>query len=70
MTRTELKRHALALPPRQRIELIDALLEEGLPPLTDAQKALIEERRASYEANPDDVFSSDEVHVEIFARRE
>lgn len=62
MTCAELKRHALALPPQQRIELIDALLEEGLPPLTEAQKTLIEERWAAYETSPDDVFPAEEVH--------
>ena len=56
VTSAQLKRHALALPPQQRIELIDALLEEGLPALTEAQKTLIDERWAAYKANPDDVF--------------
>ena len=70
VTSAELKRHALALPPQQRIELIDALLEEGLPPLTDAQKRLIEERWAAYEANPDDMFAAEDVHVEAITRRE
>ena len=70
MTSAELKRHALALPLQQRIELIDALLEEGLPPLTEAQKTLVEERWAAYEANPDDVFSAEDVHAEAIARRE
>ena len=42
MTSAELKPHALALPLQQRIELTDALLEEGPPPLTEAQKTLIE----------------------------
>ena len=69
MTSTELKRHALALPLQERIELIDALLEEGLPPLTEAQKKLIEERWAAYEANPDDVFPAEDVHAEAIARR-
>ena len=70
MTSAELKRYALALPPQERIELIDALLEEGLPPLTEAQKTLIEERWAAYEANPDDVFPAEDVHAEAIARRE
>lgn len=69
MTCAELKRHALALPPQQRIELIDALLEEGLPPLTEAQKTLIEERWAAYEASPVDVFPAEEVHAEATASR-
>ena len=69
MTSAELKRHALALPPQQRVELIDALLEEGLPRLTEAQKTLIDERWAAYKANPEDVFPADEVHAEAIARR-
>ena len=70
MTSTELKRHALALPPQRRIEPIDAPLEAGLPPLTEARKTLIEERWAAYEANPDDVFPAEDVHAEAIARRE
>ena len=70
MTSTELKRHALALPPQQRVELIDALLEEGLPPLTEAQKLLIDQRWAAYETNPDDVFPAEDVHAEAIARGE
>ena len=70
MTRAELKQHALALPPQQRIELIDALLEEGLPSLTEAQKVLIDQRWAAYEDKPDDVFPAEDVHAEAIARRE
>ena len=44
--------------------LIDALLEEGLPPLTEAQKTLIEERWTAYEASPVDVFPADEIHAQ------
>jgi putative addiction module component (TIGR02574 family) len=68
VTSAELKRHALALPRQQRIELIDALLEEGLPPLTEAQKVLIDQRWTAYEANPDDVFPAEAVHPEAIAR--
>ena len=70
MTSAELKRHALALSPQQRVELIDALLEDGLPALTEAQKVLIDQRWAAYEANPDDVFPAEDVHAEAIARRE
>jgi len=69
VTCAELKRHALALPPRQRIELIDALLEEGLPPLTEAQKTLLEERWAAYEASPVDVFPAEDIHAEATVNR-
>ena len=70
MTSAELKRRALALPLPQRIELIDALLDEGLPPLSEAQRVLIDQRWAAYEANPDDVFPAEDVHAEAIARRE
>ena len=69
MTSAELKRHALALPPQERIELIDALLEKGLPPLTEAQKVLIDQRWAAYKASPGSVFPADELHAELIARR-
>ena len=69
MTSAELKRHALALPPQQRIDQLDALLEEGLSPLTEAQKTLIEQRWAAYKTNPDDVFPAGEVHADAIAHR-
>ena len=79
----ELLRAALALAPEERAdvaaellaslderaELIDSLIEEGLPPLTDEQKVSLDRRWEAYKANPDDVFPAETVHAELMARR-
>ena len=69
MTNAEFKKRALELPPEERVELIDTLIEEGLPPLTDEQKALLDRRWDAYKANSDDVFPADKVHAELIARQ-
>ena len=65
MTNADLKKRALELPPEERVELADFLLESTLPPLTDEQKAHLDERLAAYNANPDHVFSWEEVKAEL-----
>ena len=65
MNKSELQELALGLPPEERLELADRLVESTLPPLTAAQKTLLESRWAVYKENPDDVFSWEEVKAEL-----
>lgn len=66
MTKTELQREVLDLPPEERIELgglIRRSLEEA--PLTDWQKQLIDERLAEDERNPDGALPGEELLVRL-----
>ena len=65
MTNADLKKQALELPPEERLELADSLVESTLPPLTDEQKAVLDRRWEAYKANPNDVFSWEEVKAEL-----
>jgi putative addiction module component (TIGR02574 family) len=62
----------LKLPVEERLRLVEIIWESiatdpaGVP-LGDAHRALIDERIAEHESNPDDVVSRDEVFAE--ARR-
>ena len=59
----ELQTLALSLPNEEQLEFADWLVESNLPPLTDEQKELLERRWEAYKANPDDVFSWEEVRL-------
>ena len=65
MTNADLKKQALELPPEERLELADSLVESTLPPLTDEQKAVLDRRWEAYKANPNDVFNWEEVKAEL-----
>ena len=65
MMNTDLKNQALQLPAEERLELADFLIESTLPALTDEQKAQLDKRLAAYKANPDDVFSWEEIRAEL-----
>ena len=69
MTNAELKKSARELPPEERVELIDTLIEKRFPPLTDEQKALLDRRWEAYKADPDDVFPAETLHAELIARQ-
>jgi putative addiction module component (TIGR02574 family) len=62
----------LKLPPEERMRLAEIIWaslasEQSSVPLGDAHRAVIDERLAEHERNPDDVVSRDEVLAE--ARR-
>jgi len=62
----------LKLPAEERLRLVEIIwaslvAEPSSVPLGDAQRAVIDERLAEHERNPDDVVSRDEVLAE--ARR-
>lgn len=62
----------LKLPAEERLRLVEIIwaslvTESSLVPLGDAHRAMIDERLAEHERNPDDVVSRDEVLAE--ARR-
>ena len=65
MMNADLKTQALQLPAEERLELADFLIESTLPALTDEQKAQLDKRLAAYKANPDDVFSWEEIRAEL-----
>lgn len=51
-------------------EIWDSMADEAtLPPLTDAQKAILDQRIAECEAFPDDVVSWEEIERELFGER-
>lgn len=68
VTKTELKEQALQLPENERRALGMALIDSTMPPLSAAQKRLIDDRLASYEANPDFWFSQEKFDVELDER--
>ena len=62
----------LKLPPEERMRLVEIIwaslaADPASVPLGDAHRAMIEERLAEHERNPDDVLSRDQVLAE--ARR-
>ena len=64
----------LKLPPEERMRLAEIIWESLVAepssvPLGDAQRAVIDERLAEHERNPDDVVSRDEVLAEARRRR-
>ncbi len=67
----DLRAAALALPPDERLrlaeELWDSLTADDVP-LTDAQVAELDRRRASLAANPESARPWDEVHARMTAR--
>ena len=68
MTKTELKEQALQLPENERRALGMALIDSTLPSLSAGQKRLIDDRLASYEANPDSRLSQEQFDVELDER--
>ena len=68
MTKTELKDQALQLPENERRALGIALIDSTMPPLSAGQKRLIDDRLASYEANPDSWLSQEQFDVELDER--
>lgn len=68
MKKFEIKNQAPALPVEEREQLASELWDSTLKPLTDEQKALLDERLAAYRANPNDVYPADEVYRAVRAR--
>ncbi len=68
MTKTELKEQALQLPENERRALGMALIDSTLPPLSAEQRRLIDDRLASYEANPESWLSQEQFDVELGER--
>ena len=57
----------------ERIQIVQAILEsiaveQSVPDLTDAQKRELDRRISSYEANPEDVMTWDEVKASVRRR--
>ncbi len=56
----------LTLPVRERLRLVEAIWESlgsepEVPPLTDGQRRLLDQRLDAFLANPDDLLTWDEV---------
>jgi len=70
MTRDDIQRTALELPPEDRRGLVDVLwlsLESDPEPLPDWQRRLLDERLAALEANPEEGSTWDEVEKRVWA---
>lgn len=72
MTKDELKREALKLPPEERLKLAEALWEslerDGIQPeIPQWQRDLLDERLAEAEANPEAMEPWDEVKRRILS---
>lgn len=70
MTKTELQRSALELPPQERQELVEALwesLEAEPAPLPAWQRELLDERLAELERSPDAGSSWDDVERRVWS---
>jgi len=70
MTRDDIQRAALKLPPDDRRELVDVLwesLESDSEPLPNWQRRLLDERLAALEADPAEGSTWDEVEKRIWA---
>ena len=65
MTKTELTEQALRLPENERRALGMALIDSTMPPLSAEQERLIDDRLASYEANPDSWLSQEQFDTEL-----
>jgi putative addiction module component (TIGR02574 family) len=73
MTRDDIQRTALKLPPEDRRELVDALwesLESDPEPLPEWQRRLLDERLAALETTPDEGSTWDEVEKRVWADEE
>ena len=68
MKTAELREKAFALPQEERLALGQALMGSALPPLTEAQQAHLDQAVGAFEANPDDVYSEEEVNREVLDR--
>ncbi len=72
MTKTDLARSALELPPDERMDLVETLwesLEREPPALPDWQRQLLDERLADLERHPEDGSSWEEVRERIWPNR-
>jgi len=73
MTRDDIQRTALGLPPEDRRELVDVLwesLESDPEPLPEWQRRLLDERLAALEATPEEGSTWDEVEKRVWADEE
>ena len=73
MTRVELQRQLMELPLEERLDLAQTLWDSAAPPpeppaLTDEQKAVLEQRRAAFLADPDSCSSWEEIKARILAQ--
>ena len=69
MTRLEIQKTALELPPRERQELAETLwasLERESAPLPDWQRQLIDDRLAALENKPEDGVPWEEVERRVW----
>lgn len=73
MTRDDIRRTALALPPTERRALVEVLwesLESEPEPLPEWQRRLLDERLAALEIEPEEGSTWDEVEKRIWADEE
>ena len=68
MTRAELQEQALRLPESDRRSLGMALIDSILLPLSATQRRLIDERLATYEADPDSWLNQEQFDTELDRR--
>ncbi len=73
MTRAELQDRLMDLPVDERLDIAQTLWDSASPRpnspvLTDDQKALLEQRRAAFLADPDAFHSWEDVKARILAR--
>ena len=67
MSNTDLEKQALALSEHERVELAKVLVGSIPPPLTAEEQAELDRAWEAYVANPDDVYSAEQVHKELQA---
>ncbi len=65
MTKAELQEQALRLSASDRRSLGMVLIDSTLPPLSVVQKRLIDERLATYEADPDSWLNQEQFDTEL-----
>jgi len=73
VTRDDIQRTALALPPEDRRELVDVLwesLESDPEPLPDWQRRLLDKRLAALEAKREEGSTWDDVEERVWADEE
>jgi putative addiction module component (TIGR02574 family) len=67
-----LRDQVIALPATEKVDLImdawDSIAPKDLPPLTDAQKAELDQRLADYQRNPSSAIPWEEAKVQLQAR--
>ena len=68
MTKAELQEQALRLSASDRRSLGMVLIDSTLPPLSVVQKRLIDERLATYEADPDSWLNQKQFDTELDER--